>query len=367
MKTADTSTYTIGLDLGDRQHAACVLNHAGAIVSELTVANTKEALRTFSQQYPRATIAIETGTHSPWISRLLAAEGLKVYVANARKLRAIAQSDTKTDRHDARMLARICRADPQLLSPVEHRSEACQRALVSLKVREALVRARTAQMNSVRFLLKSLGLRLSKASKATYFTAIAREQLEAADRALVEPLLASLDVLTAQIKALDASIEKVAVEQYPETVRLRQVPGVGPLTALCFVLTLEKHDRFKKARDVGAYLGLVPRRDQSGRSDKALPITKAGNSALRCLLVNCAQYILGPFGPPTALREAGLRLCAESGKAAKKRAVIAVARKLAVTLLALWKTGRDYEATPAVPGTPFPPCPVQATATLRPA
>ncbi len=101
-----------------------------------------------------------------------------------------------------------------------------------------------------------------------------------------------------------------------------------------------------RKRDVGAYLGLVPKRDQSGETDKQLPITKAGNRQLRCLLVNCAHYILGPFGPPSRLRKAGERIAARGGKSAKKRAVIAVARKLAVTLLALWKSGRTYEALP---------------------
>lgn len=363
-----TDSLTIGIDLGDRQHTACVLDASGRVVAEPKLANTREALLAFSRIYPRATIAMETGTHSPWISRLLEAQGHVVHVANPRKLRAIADSDTKTDRNDARMLARLCRADPQLLSPIRHRSEACQRDLLMLRVRDALVRARTAQICAVRCMLKSLGLRLPPARKATHFTTVAREHLDPMNRALMEPLLAALDGICAQVKMLDERIERLTAERYPAAVRLQQVPGVGPLTSLCFVLTLEDHSRFKKARDVGAYLGLVPRRDQSGQSDKALRITKAGDIALRCLLVNCANYILGPFGPPTALRDAGLRLCANAGKAAKKRAVVAVARKLAVTMFVLWKTGRDYQARPATE----PPlgiqlsgsvCPVQVTAT----
>ena len=163
---------------------------------------------------------------------------------------------------------------------------------------------------------------------------------------LVEPLLVTIDQLNEQIAAQDVQLEALGRERYPVTGRLRQVDGVGPLTALAFVLTIEDPKRFDCTRDVGAYLGLVPRRDQSGETDKQLPVTKAGNVQLRCLLVNCAHYIPGPFDPPSRLRAAGERIAARSGKSAKKRAVIAVARKLAVTLLALWKSGADYEALP---------------------
>lgn len=333
---------TIGLDLGDRQHHACVLDARGGMVAEETLVNTREVLTTFLKRHPGATVVMETGTHSPWVSRLVSALGHPVIVGNARKLRAISQSTTKSDREDAQMLARLGRADPKLLSPVRHRSEATQRALVRLKVRESLVRARVNLVNSVRFLLKSLGVMIPSSIKAMAFPRKVRQQLPAADAALVEPLLTSIETLNARIKALDVELETLACETYPATERLRQIPGVGPLTALCFVLTLESPEHFAEARAVGPYLGLVPRRDQSGETDKRLGITKAGHVQLRCLLVNCAHYILGRFGPPCALRAAGERIAARGGKPAKKRAVIAVARKLAVTLLALWKSGEDY-------------------------
>jgi len=348
------------MDLGDRRHAVCILNEAGDIVAEEYIANIRECLEAFAVRHPGATIAMETGTHSPWVSRLFAARGHRVLVANARKLRAIAQSQTKSDVEDARMIARLARADPKLLSPIEHRSERGQRELVKLKVREALVRARVNQMNSVRFLLKSLGVVVPGQVKATAFVRKLRAQVDAATCALVEPLLAMLDALSAQIKVLDEQLEKMAAQDYPATQRLRQIDGVGPLTALCFVLTLEDPKRFPHTRDVGAYLGLVPRSDQSGNTDKQLPITKAGNTHLRCLLVNCAHYILGPFGPPSHLREAGLRIAARGGKSAKKRAIIATAHKLAVTLLALWKSGADYHALP--PAAPTLTAPAQQAA-----
>ena len=334
---------TIGLDLGDRRHHACVLDAKGEVLAEEAIVNTREVLTVFCARYPGATVVMETGTHSPWVSRLVAALGHPVIVANARKLRAISQSQTKSDREDAQMLARLGRADPKLLCPIRHRSEVTQRALVRLKVRDALVRNRVNLVNSVRFLLKSLGVLVSSSIKAQAFTRKVRAQLAAEDSALVAPLLTALDAINIEIKQLDAELETVAREQYPVTERLRQIPGVGPLTALCFVLTLESPDHFAQARAAGPYLGLVPERDQSGQTDKQLGITKAGHVQMRCLLVNCAHYILGPFGPPCALRTAGERITARGGKSAKKRAVIAVARKLAVTLLALWKTGADYQ------------------------
>lgn len=333
---------TIGMDLGGRRHAVCVLNKAGKVVEERTVINDRESIGEWICRYKGATVAMETGTHSPWVSRFLEELGLKVYVANARKLRAISASNTKSDKEDARMLARICRADVELLSPVKHRSEACQRDLVKVKVRDALVRTRVNQMNSVRFLLKSLGVKIPSGCKATSFVKKVRAELADEYLELVRPLLEMLDVIEAKIKGVDKDLEVMAAERYPETDRLKQVPGVGPLTALSFVLTLESPQRFAKAREVGPYLGLSPQRDQSGDTDKQLRITKAGNTQLRCLLVNCSHYILGPFGPPCDLREAGMRICERGGGIAKKKAVIAVARKLSVTLLALWKSGEDY-------------------------
>ena len=346
MKTKNQPGLTIGIDLGDRRHTVCVLTAAGKIVAEEVITNTREVLAAFSQRFAAATIVMETGTHSPWVSRLFEARGHRVLVANARKVRAISQSTTKSDVEDARMLARLGRADPALLSPVTHRSEDGQRALVRLKVRDALVRNRVNAMNSVRFLIKSLGVPVPSSVKATAFVRRFREQADVDTVALVEPLLQMLDHTNAQIKQLDEELERLAHQKYPMTYRLRQVDGVGPLTALAFVLTIETPERFPCTRDVGAYLGLVPRRDQSGNTDKQLPITKAGNRQLRCLLVNCSHYILGPFGPPSHLREAGERIAARGGKSAKKRAVIATARKLAVMLLALWKSGADYHAQP---------------------
>jgi transposase len=155
-------------------------------------------------------------------------------------------------------------------------------------------------------------------------------------------VLRQITALTEEIRALDRTLERRTKDAYPETLRLRQIKGVGPLTSLCYVLVLEDPKRFKNPREAGSYVGLVPRLDETGESQPQLPITKAGNQLLRTYLVQSAQYILGPFGSDSDLRRWGLSLMTRGGKNAKKRAVIAVARKLAVLLHRLWETGAPY-------------------------
>ena len=149
-----------------------------------------------------------------------------------------------------------------------------------------------------------------------------------------------------RIKVLERQISVLARTKYPATAWLEQIPGVGPITALYFVLKIEDPTRFPQVRDVGAFIGLCPRRDQSGENDPQLRISKGGDAYLRRLLVSAAQYILGPFAPASALRQYGLTLAAEGTSRAKKRAVVAVARKLAVLLLSLWKNERPYVPFP---------------------
>lgn len=338
---------TIGIDLGDKKHAICVLNFEGEIIDERTITNHRESLRRLAKKYPGARVALEVGSHSPWISRFLSDLGLEVIVANPRKLRAIYQNDRKSDERDARMLARLARVDPELLYPIQHGSEQAQRDLLQVKLRDNLVRQRVDIVSSVRYTLKSLGIRLPKPSTAS-FAKKAREFLSTGHEELlsmIEPSLMVLDELTRQIKELDRAVRQMCDECYPETKILRSIAGVGPVTALCFVLSIEDPQRFGKARDVGGYLGLVPKRDQSGAVDKRLGISKAGNAYLRRLLVGAAQYILGPFGPECDFRTRGQHLAERGGRGAKKKAVVATARKLAVVMLTLWQKQADYEPT----------------------
>ena len=149
--------------------------------------------------------------------------------------------------------------------------------------------------------------------------------------------------MTDKIQTLDQQIEQIARTEYPETDLLRQVSGVGPLIALTFVLTVEDRERFQKSRDVGCYVGLRPRQSNSGENEPQLRITKEGDAYLRKLLVQGAHQIMGRRGPDTDLKRWGLKLSARGGKNAKKRALVAVARKLAILLHRLWVTGEVYE------------------------
>jgi len=332
----------IGVDVSDKYSEICVLDRDGTVASQTRLRTTQAALHEYFSSHSPARVALETGTHSGWISRLLAACGHEVTVANARELRKIHQSDRKNDRADAQILARMVRFDPQLLAPIQHRSEQMQADISLIRARDVLVGARTKLINAARGLAKSMGGRLPHCT-APHFAQRVREQTPKELEPVIAPLVAVIDSLTEQIRCCDKQIEALADRRYPETAVLRQISGVGALTSLAFVLTLFDKDRFARSRDVGPYLGLVPRQDSSGDRSPELPITKAGNSYMRRLLIGSAHYILGPFGPDSDLRRFGTRLAERGGKNGKKRAIVAVARKLAVLLHRLWLTAEVYD------------------------
>jgi transposase len=335
------SSITIGLDVGDRWSEVCVLDAAGSVRTTRRVRTTAPALTQWFGAQPASRVVLEVGTHSPWVSRLLTRLGHEVLVANARRLRLIYANPRKSDQVDAETLARLGRLDPALLQPIHHRTAQAQADLAHLRARDCLVRARTQLINHVRGAVKSVGARLP-ASSAPAFAHAAAQHVPVELSAALRPMLTLVASLTQQIAAMERTLETVAA-RYPETQRLRQVAGVGPLIALCYVLTLEDPHRFTRSRAVGAYLGLCPRQRDSGAVHPQLRITKCGDPMLRRLLVNGAHYILGPFGPDCDLRRWGLRLAARGGTNAKKRAVVAVARKLAALLHRLWLSGTQYE------------------------
>src|ERR1700692_3479834 len=333
---------TIGLDLGDRSSWYCVLDEAGEVLLEQRVSTTPKAMRELFGAMPRCRVALETGMHSPWVSRLLSELGHEVIVAHARSVRLIGESRKKDDRMDAQTLARLARIDPQLLCPVKHRSARAQADLTVIRARTGLVRARTALVNTARGLAKSYGERLRGCNVRNMNPEKAEGLSPELQRAL-EPLLAGIESLSERIAECNERIEKLAQESYPQVARLKQVKGVGTLIALTYLLTLEDAQRFRKSRDVGCYLGLQPGRRNSGQSEPQMHISKEGDPYLRTLLVQGAHHILGPFGADSDLRRWGLRLAERGGKSGKKRAIIAVARKLAVLLHHLWVSGEVYE------------------------
>jgi len=333
---------TIGVDLGDKTSRYCVIDHNGGILNEGAVGTTRTAMREKFGGLGRCRIALEVGPHSPWVSRLLGEFGHEVIVANPRQLKLITESSRKSDPVDAQTLARLARVDPILLRPIRHRSEQAQMDLMVIRARAALVVARTSLVNTVRGLAKSVGERLPKVD-AEALDVDDASGLPEALRQVLKPVLQTIEHLTAQIKAADKELEQIARNNYPETKLLTQVSGVGTLIALTFVLTVEDNSRFRKSRDVGCFVGLRPRRADSGEHRPQLPITKEGDVYLRALLVQGAHCILSRQGPDTDLKRWGTRLAGAGGKNAKKRAIVAVARKLSVLLHRLWTSGEVYE------------------------
>lgn len=334
---------TVGVDLGDRHSHFCVLDgQTGRSLEEGRAPTTRPALQKLFARLTPARLVLEVGGQSSWVSRLAEEAGLEVIVANPRKTTLISRNERKNDRTDAELLARLGRMDTKLLSPVRHRSAACQADRAVIRSRLAAVDARTALINHARGLLKSFGYRAPSCSAESFHNRVVEVVPKELEEALL-PILRLIGQTSAQIKTFDRTVNRLADTTHAATKALRQVPGVGALTSLAYVLTLEDPRRIRHARQAGPYLGLVPRQDDSGDSSPQLHITKAGDPMMRQLLVLAANYILGHFGPDCDLRRFGLKIAAQGGKNAKKRARVAVARRLAVLLHHLWRTGEVYD------------------------
>ncbi|MFN0205625.1 MAG: IS110 family transposase [Planctomycetota bacterium] len=341
MTHTTTASLTIGIDLGKRMSQFCVLDKKREVSKRGSAATTPGEFKRVFKKFAKARIVMEAGGVSPWASRVLEALGHEVIVANPRNVALISKSYQKSDRRDAEFLARLAAADLKLVSPITHRGEEAQQHLIKIKLRDALVRSRTMLILSLRGHLASLGMEVPSCSTASFHKKLYNE-LPKDTVEIVAPTLITIQSLTKSIHEYDREIEQIADEEYPEAKLLQTVAGVGPLTSLAFILTIDDAKRFKKSRDVSAFIGLTPKRQQSGDHNPQLGITKTGNSYLRRLLVQSAHYILGPFGKESDLREWGLKLAARGGKNAKKRAIVAVARKLAMILHRMWVTKTEF-------------------------
>ena len=342
---------TIGLDLGDRHTHYCVLDAQGEVVVEDKLPTSKAGRDGLLAELARCRVAMEVGTHSGWVSRHIGKPGHEAIVANARRIAWITQSRRKNDRIDARKLAQLARVDLALLAPIRHRSEQAQQELAVVGARAALVEARTGLINAARGQAKTLGERLAQCD-ADQVGAEMAEGLPAEVRTVVEGLWRMVAKLTVEIRDYERAIHGIAAG-YPELELMTAIWGVGELTALTFLLTIEDRQRFKKSREVGPFLGLVPGQNQSGQRDVTLPITKEGDRLVRTLLVQCAHCILRPGAPDSDIRRwarAKLEQCPREAEkkgqkknAGKKRVLVAVARRLAVWMHHLWASGEVYD------------------------
>jgi transposase len=331
----------IGMDMGDKNHKAVGLSEDGEIIDRTEVPCTPEDVRAYLERFPGALLAIETGTHCRWVSRLGTGMGHEVLVGNARKLRMIWNSNRKNDWNDAEMLARVARTDRKLFSPVRLRDDGDQELLRLVKARDLLVKCRTGIVNKIRGFCKADGHHLPKCSADSFMRL--EHEIPKSVRTVSKPLFAMLKELAKKIGLYDTMIAKGVRKIHGEDAKLLEpIAGVGPVTAAAFLATVGDPATFGSARDAGSYFGLVPRQDQSGQTDKQMRITKEGNAVVRRLLVTAANYIMGPFGKDCDLRRHGMRIAERGGKNARKRAKVAVARKLAVLMLAILRTRSEY-------------------------
>ena len=334
---------TIGMDLGNRKHTVCALDQTGNVLWRKDVANTPEALKPFFEENAGATVAMETGLCCRWISALAKSCGCDALVGNARKLAAIWQSKQKNDENDALLIAELARASRRLFHPVELRDDERHEMVQVIELREVAVSQRTQAVNSVRGLCKAHGVFIPKCD-ASCFHKVAADAIPDGMAWKFKPMLRHLKEVAATIKRYDAMLEEYAQKHFKEEVELlRTVPGVGPITSCAFVAHVADPKRFGSARDAGAYFGLTPGQDKSGDKDAPKHITKTGSALMRHLLVTAANHILRASSPDTALKRHGERICARGGKVARRKAKTAVARKLAVVMLAMLKSGKAYD------------------------
>jgi transposase len=339
-KTTKTAT-VVGLDLGDRWIHFCGLDAQGEEVESGKILTGRAGLELRFCGMARTRVALEAGPQTNWIARLLSSWGHEVIVANPREVHCISRSAKKSDRIDAAKLARLAWADPQLLCPVTLRGEEAELRRDLLQARGLIVQMRTKLVNHLRGTMKKRGQPLRRSTSARW-ARDCQEVIPDRLKPILHPLLQLVEELGTEIDRYDRQVQQ-AGSQEPATALLQQVNGVGPITALAFVATIENPRRFVRSRLVGGYVGLAPKSDRSGETAKEKGITHRGDGMLRCLLVQSAQYILGPFGKDCDLRRYGLSLVQRGGRAAKRRAVVAVARKLAVLLHRLWSSQTDYD------------------------
>ncbi len=340
--TQTLPTLTIGLDVGDRTTHVCVLDGDRQVAHRGHCATRRDDVLRGLAPYAGARVILEAGSQSPWLSAALREQGFAVQVADPRRVALISKDPRKTDRRDAEMLARLGSGCPELLGQVHHRDERTQADLSVLRARDLVVRTRTKVIQQVRGLHKAFGHRLPSTSASAFGRRVADRIPEILQPAIV-PLLPLLEQLEATIRGYDSQLAELAATRCPAAAVLQQVDGVGPVTSVACVLTVADPTRFASSRQVGSWLGLCPASRASGDRAPDLPISKTGDGCLRRLLVQCAQYILGPFGKDSDLRRYGLRLKARGGAGATQRAAVAVARKLAVLLHRLWMSGVPYE------------------------
>ena len=330
-----------GIDLHQSNSEICILDESGEVMEKTSLRTTRKVLDRFFSGKPRMRVVMEAGGSSPWVSRLVERCGHEVVVCSPRRVRLIAESTMKTDGIDAEVLARLVRIDPGFLGSVTHRSEEAQLLRSKMTVRSSLVEARTKWINTVRGILRGFGYRVPGGTPKTFPQRVARLDLPTDLRVVIEPLLTQLELVTTEIDRREEDLKAVA-EEIPVVAHLQRIPGVGLIVALYYVLTIDDPERFRRSQDLAGFFGLRPTMRSSGASSHYGRITKQGDPEMRRLLIQAAH------GMMRTRTTSHLQLWAAklAGRRGKSKALVALARKLAVLMHHLWVTGEVYEAFP---------------------
>jgi len=330
----------VGLDVSLKQTAVCVVDQAGKIKREAMVASDPDAIAQFIAAHAphAARIGLETGATSTWLWTELNKRGLPVICIDARHAKAALKMQiNKSDRNDAAGIARIMQCGWYKEVRVKALDSHAVRALLSS--RALLVQMKRDLENQIRGFLKNFGLVIGRAKMNT-FTAKTVELIGGQPllAAAIEPLLKAREALARQIEALDRKLLRLARSE-PQARRFMTVPGVGPITALCYLATIDDPARFEKSRSVGAYVGLTTRRYASGETDRTGRISKCGDSMLRCYLFEAANVLLTRVSRWSSLKAWGMRI---AKRTSLSKARVAVARKLAVIMHRMWIDGTEF-------------------------
>lgn len=326
-----------GIDVHSKSSEVVIVDERGERSDGARISTTESSLRRWFGGRAPMVICLEAGGQSAWVARILTSLGHDVVVANPARVRLIAEATLKNDQVDAETLARLVRADRRLLCPIIHRSADTQRQRGVLRARRALVNARATCLNTSRGILRSFGFRTPSRTAERLAASLVDSQIPEALVAVVAPLVQLALELDEKIAALDAEVETMG-EAYPEVALLRTIPGVGPLVGLAFVLCLEDPSRFRRSRDVAGYLGLRPTMRESGSTSRYGRITHQGDTEMRRLLVQAAHGVLRSRAD-SDLKQWAQGLVARVGK---KKAVVALARKLAVVMHTMWVQGEPF-------------------------
>jgi transposase len=331
----------LGIDVHSKYSEICGLSEGGSVTVRRRIATTETGLRRFFGPRPRAQVTLESGPVTPWVYRLLCELGHEVTVVNPRRVRLIAESTLKTDGIDAEVLARLSRVDLDLLRPVHQRTPEAQALRTRLRVRTSLVKTRTSLINAVRGTVRAQGYRVPSCPAKSFVTRFSSLTLSSSLAQAIEPLVTTIGELTDRINGLEQELVTES-KSNDLLVRLQSVPGVGPLVSLAYVGWMDTPDRFSRSRDVGACLGLRPSLRSSGGHEIRGRITREGDIEMRRLLVQAAHAALH------CRKDSALKRWAQTltHRVGKSKAIVALARKIAVLLHRLWVTGDRFQAFP---------------------